>query len=362
MAKRVHNFGAGPGALPLSVLEQAQRELVDFQGTGMSIMEMSHRSKTYEAVHNQAIADLKKLMGAGDDYSVLFMGGGARTQFALVPMNLLEKGKHADYIVTGTWAEGAFSEAKKIGEARELWSSAKEKHNHVPKPGEVKASADAAYLHYTSNNTIYGTQFHHVPEAGKAPLVCDMSSDFLSRPLDVSRYGLIYAGAQKNIGPAGVVVVIIRKDLLARSAATLPDLFSYAKIDKENSLLNTPPVFAIYMVGLCAKWLVESGGLKAMAQRNQDKADTLYKAIDGSGGFYRPHAKPDSRSQMNVTFRLPSEELEGKFVSEATKSGLEGLKGHRSVGGIRASIYNATSLDSVKALEAFMGDFKKKNG
>ncbi len=362
MTKRVHNFSPGPAALPLPVLEQAQRELVDFRGAGMSLLEMSHRGKIYEAVHNEAIADLKKLLGAGDDYSILFMGGGARTQFALVPMNLSQKGRPSEYITTGTWGEGAFSEARKVGEATEVWSSAKDKHNHVPKPQELRLSRDAAYVYYTSNETVQGSQFHYVPETGAVPLVSDMSSDFLSRPIDLKKHALIYAGAQKNIGPAGVVVVVIRKDLLSRSAASLPDMFSYAKVEKDNSLLNTPPTFAIYMVGLVAKWILDHGGLTGMQQRNQEKAELLYAAIDGSGGFYRPHAQKDSRSLMNVTYRLPTEELEAKFASEATRAGLDGLKGHRSVGGIRASIYNATGLDAVQALVAFMHEFKKKHG
>ncbi len=362
MTKRIHNFNAGPAALPVAVLEQVQRELLDFQGTGMSIMEMSHRGKVYEAVHNQTVADIKKLLGLGDNHSVLFMGGGGRTQFAVLAMNLLHAGEFAEYTVTGTWSETAFKEAKKLGDARSVWSS--EKENHMPQPGDasLKINPKAAYFHYTSNETIHGTEWHHIPEGGNVPLVCDMSSDFLSRPVEATRFGVIYAGAQKNVGPAGVTIVIVRKDLLSRSRPELPDMLSWAKIEKENSLLNTPPAFNIYVVGLVAKHLLEHGGLAGIEAHNKKKAELLYQAIDNSGGFYRPHAKPNSRSFMNVTYRLPAVELEEKFASEAKKAGMEGLKGHRSVGGIRASIYNAVSLESVQALVSFMDEFKKKNG
>jgi phosphoserine aminotransferase len=362
MAKRIHNFNAGPAALPLAVLEQAQRELLDFQGTGMSILEMSHRSKPYEAVHNQAIADIKSLLGCGDDYSLLFMGGGGRTQFAVLAMNLLHKGDFAEYCTTGHWAEVAFKEGKKQGDAREIWTSAKDNHSRIPEPGELKIDQKAAYFHYTSNNTIYGTEWQYTPDSGKVPMVCDMSSDFLSRPVEVARHGVIYAGAQKNIGPAGVTVVLVRKDLLARSRPELPDMLSWAKIEKENSLLNTPPVYAIYFVGLVAKHLLAQGGLKAVQENNKKKGDLLYKAIDNSGGYYKPHAKPGSRSLMNVTFRLGSEDLEAQFTSDAKKAGMEGLKGHRSVGGVRASLYNAVPYESVQALVQFMDEFKRKHG
>lgn len=362
MTKRVHNFSAGPSALPLPVLAQVQRELTDFRGTGMSIMEMSHRGKVYEAVHNETIADLKTLLGVGNDYSVLFMGGGARTQFALLPTNLLPKGGFAEYVLTGTWAEGAYEEAKKLGDARALWSSKDERYTHVPQPEVLRPTPGAAYLHYCSNNTIYGTQYHHIPETHGVPLICDMSSDILSRPVDVSKFAMIYAGAQKNMGPSGVTFLLVRNDLLERVPKNLPDMWSYAKVAKENSLLNTPPTFAIYMVGLVAKWLLSLGGLAAMGRRNQEKAELIYKAIDNSGGFYTPHARPSSRSWMNVTFRLPNEELTAQFVTASQKAELEGLKGHRSVGGIRASIYNAVDLEAVRALVAFMDDFRAKHG
>ncbi|MBN1961425.1 MAG: 3-phosphoserine/phosphohydroxythreonine transaminase [Deltaproteobacteria bacterium] len=362
MVKRIHNFNAGPAALPLPVLEQVQKELLDFQGSGMSIMEMSHRSKVYDAVHNETIANIKKLLGIGDEYSIIFMGGGARSQFALAPMNLRGKDGFAQYAITGNWAEGAFKEGKKLGDAREIFSSAASKHDHVPEEGTIKVDPNAAFFHYTSNNTVEGTQWHYVPDTGSVPLVCDMSSDFLSRPFAANRFGLIYAGAQKNIGPAGAVVVIIRKDLLARSSDNLPDMFSYAKIEKQNSLLNTPPVFAIYIIGLVAKYLLGLGGLAGIEQRNKEKANLLYNAIDESGGFYKPHAQKNSRSLMNVTFRLGATELEEKFIAASKQADIEGIKGHRSVGGMRASIYNAVSLDSVKALVDFMSEFKKQNG
>jgi phosphoserine aminotransferase len=368
MTHRVHNFGAGPAALPLPVLERVQGELLDYRGSGVSILESSHRGKLYGEVHERAMARLRELVGGaarGDGYEVLFMGGGARTQFGLVPWNLMRPGASADYVVTGKWSEMALAEGAKRGRAREVWSSADSGHDRVPGPGELtKELLDpaAAYLHYTSNNTIVGTQFHHVPEAGAAPLVCDMSSDVLSRPLELERYGLVYAGAQKNLGPAGVTVVLVRGDLLARSPAELPDMLSYAKVADKRSLLNTPPVFAIYVLDLVLGHLLERGGLAAAAERNEEKARRLYGAIDGSGGFYRGHARADSRSRMNVTFRLPDADLEARFVAEAAAAGLVGLKGHRSVGGIRASLYNAVELEAVEALVGFMEEFARSNG
>ena len=362
MARRAHNFSAGPAAIPLEVLEKVQAELLDFKGTGMSVMEMSHRDKPYEAVHNEAIANLKTLLNLGDDHAVLFMGGGARTQFALVPMNILPKGGFAEYAVTGVWAEGAVKEGKKLGDVRENFSSAASKHNHVPKQGSLAVDPKAAYFHYTSNNTIYGTQYHYVPDSGQVPLVCDMSSDILSTSVDGSKFGLIYAGAQKNIGPSGVTVVVVRKDLLARSDKALPEMFNYALMAEHNSLFNTPPSFAIYMCALTTKYLIDKGGLTAMAKVNATKAKKIYDTIDGSGGFYRGHAQTESRSSMNVTFRLPSEELEAKFVKESVAADLVGLKGHRSVGGLRASIYNAVPVTAVDALVDFMRDFQKKSG
>lgn len=362
MGTPVHNFNAGPAALPAPVLEQVQQELLDFGGSGMSILEMSHRSATYEAVHNQAIADLRALLGCPDDYAILFMSGGGQTQFALVAMNLLLPNTHADYLVTGKWSEDALKEAQKIGDARALWSGAASQYDRIPLPHEYDIDPTASYFHYTSNNTIAGTQFSLAPEAGEVPLVCDMSSDILSCPIDVSQFGLIYAATQKNAGPAGTTVVIVRRDLLERSPANLPSTFSYAVTSAKNSLLNTPPVFAIYMVGLVARYLLDEGGLSAAATRNAEKATRLYATLDASDGFYRGCAHVHSRSLMNATFRLPTAELEAQFVADSTAAGFVGLKGHRSVGGIRVSMYNAVTLESVQALVAFMDAFRQKWG
>ena len=361
MTHRIHNFSAGPAALPLPVLQRAQADLLDFAGSGMSIMEMSHRGPIYEAVHAKAIEDLRRLMGIPEGYSVLFMQGGARGQFAMVAMNLLGEGL-GQYIDTGTWSTGALREGARVGRTECLWSGAERGYRGVSGPGEVVGSPDASYLHYTSNNTIYGTQFHHLPDAAGAPLVCDMSSDILSRPVPVQPHGMIYAGAQKNMGPAGVTLVVLREDLLERSGEHLPETMNYRKMAAKNSMLNTPPTFAIYMVGLVAAHLLEQGGLEATAATNGRKAERLYRAIDESGGFFRGHADPTSRSTMNVTFALPSVELEKRFVAESAEQGLNGLKGHRSVGGLRASIYNAVSEESVAALLEFMAEFQRTRG
>jgi phosphoserine aminotransferase len=360
MSERIHNFNPGPAALPLAVLEQVQRELLDFAGTGMSILEMSHRSATYEELHCQAMADLRTLLGGTEDHAVLFMGGGAQLQFALVALNLLAPGAYAEYLVTGVWSEMALREARQVGDARVLWSSALTAHTRVPVPGEFHLEAGAAYLHYTSNNTIVGTQYTYVPAARDVPLVCDMSSDLLSRPVDLSSYSLIYAGAQKNLGPAGVTVVLIRRDLLECCRQDLPSPLSYAQVAAHNSLLNTPPVFAIYIVGLVARYLLAQGGLVAAEARNRAKAALLYAAIDNSEGFYRGWAQPESRSCMNVTFRLPTPALEQRFIAESTRAGLIGLAGHRTVGGIRVSLYNAVSIESVRVLVAFMEDCQRR--
>ena len=360
MTWRVHNFHPGPAALPLPVLEQVQSNLLDCAGTGMSILEMSHRSATYEALHNQAIADLRTLLGGTEDHAVLFMGGGAQMQFALVALNLLCPGSYAEYLVTGVWSETALSEARKIGDARVLWSSASTAHTRIPLPGEFHIEGEAAYVHYTSNNTIVGTQYTYVPAARDVPLICDMSSDLLSRPLELSHYSLIYAGAQKNLGPAGVTVVLIRRDLLERCRPDLPSTMSYAQMAAHNSLLNTPPVFAIYVVGLVAQHLLAQGGLAAVEARNREKAALLYAAIDNSEGFYRGWAQPESRSCMNATFRLSTPALEKRFITESTNAGLIGLAGHRMVGGMRASLYNAVSLEAVRTLVEFMEDFQQR--
>jgi phosphoserine aminotransferase len=361
MAKRIINFNPGPAALPLPVLEEIREEFLDFRGTGMSIVEISHRSKAFEETLNQAVERTKRLLSLGDDFHVVFIQGGASLQFCMIPMNLALEGKPIDYINTGTWSTKAIKEAKLLGkDVRVIASSEDKNFSYIPK--NFKVDENASYLHFTSNNTIKGTQWAEFPKAGSAPLVCDMSSDIMSRPFDPKPFGLIYAGAQKNIGPAGSAMVIIRKDLLDRVPAGLPSMLKYTTFAGENSLYNTPACFVIYTVGLVLKWLEETvGGLEKMAKINKEKADTLYGFMDGSG-FYRGTAEKDSRSLMNITFRLPNEDLEAKFIAAATKAGLGGLKGHRSVGGCRASIYNAISVDEVKKLVDFMADFQKKEG
>lgn len=360
--KRVFNFNPGPAALPLEVLQQAQAELLDYKGTGMSVMEISHRSKEFEAIINEAQADLRELMGIPANYKILFLQGGASLMFAMVPMNFRPAGASADYIVTGTWSKKAFKEAQKLGTTKAAANLEAENFTRLPAPSELNLDPQAAYLHFTSNETIHGVEYfaEPVPPAG-VPLICDASSDFISRPIDVSKYAMIYAGAQKNAGPAGVVICIIRDDLLEKVPANLPSLLDYKALAEENSLLNTPPCWSVYIVGLVLKWAKGLGGLAEIEKRNQTKAEMVYKVIDGSGGFYRGHAKAD-RSRMNITFRLPTPELEEQFAAEAKKAGLIGLKGHRSVGGMRASLYNAVSVEAVEALVQFMQEFQKKNG
>jgi phosphoserine aminotransferase len=359
---KVYNFNAGPAILPQPVLEQAQKELRDYQGRGMSILEMSHRSKEYEAINSQAEAAFKRLLGVDDDYRALFLQGGASMQFAMLPLNFLPAGATADYLVNGAWGEKAYEEGAKLGQARMAASTSADGYSRVPAAAEIALSDTPAYVHITSNETIQGVQWHAWPDVGDRPLVADMSSDILSRPLDARRFALIYAGAQKNLGPAGVTVVVVRQSWLEIASKTAPTMLRYATHAKNNSLYNTPPVFAVYMLNLVLEWIEETGGLEQMARRNDLKARAVYDAIDGSGGFYRGHAAPDSRSQMNVTFRLPSEELEKRFVSEATAAGMVGLAGHRSVGGIRASIYNAMTQEGASALAGFMGEFARRNG
>jgi phosphoserine aminotransferase len=360
-SERIFNFSAGPAVLPLPVLEQAQRELVSLPDVGMSILEVSHRSKTFEGVLARAAADIRELANVPSNYRVLFLQGGASLQFTMVPMNLLQDGMTADYLVTGAWSSKAVDEARKIGNVHVAATTKAEQFTRIPRAEEIVLTPGAAYVHMTSNNTIYGTEWKALPDVGDIPLVCDTSSDMLSRPIDVGRHALIYAGAQKNMGPAGVTVVIIREDLLARSAASLPVMLSYAVHAENGSMYNTPPVFAIYMLGLVTRWLIGQGGLGAMAALNERKAGTLYAEIDRTG-FYRGTAQKDSRSLMNVTFRLPSEELEKQFVKEAEKAGPDGLKGHRSVGGMRASIYNAFPEAGVAALTGFMQEFERRHG
>ncbi|MCO5044287.1 MAG: 3-phosphoserine/phosphohydroxythreonine transaminase [Kiritimatiellae bacterium] len=358
---RIYNFSAGPAILPEAVLQEAQANLVDYKGAGMSLMEMSHRGKEYDAVHTEAIANLKRLMGLDDDFSILFQTGGASMQFALVPMNLLGPGQTADYINAGAWGKKAIKEAKLIGNVNIAADTSKEKPSRMPKDSELKLTPGASYLHLTTNETIEGTQVKETPRV-EAPLVADMSSDILSRPRDFAKYGLIYAGAQKNMGPAGVTLVAIRKDLLDRSSETIPAIMRYKTHAAEGSLYNTPPTFPIYIVMLVTRWIDAQGGLAAIAKANAEKAALLYAAIDNSGGFYRGTAAKEDRSDMNVTYRLPSEELEEKFIKEAASHALKGLKGHRSVGGVRASIYNAFPRAGVETLVSFMRDFQAKNG
>jgi phosphoserine aminotransferase len=357
---RVRNFSAGPATLPVEVLEEAQAEMLDYKGSGLSLLEASHRGKEYAAVHDEAVANVKSLLGLGDEFAVLFLQGGASGQFAMVPMNLLGEGQSADYVNSGAWASKAIKEAKVVGKVNVIADTGKEIPTRLPAPDSLKCTPGAAYLHITSNETIAGTQWKTFPKAD-APIVADMSSDILSRPFDAKPFGLVYAGAQKNLGPAGVTLVIIRKDLAEKVSEKVPVILRYKTHIAENSLYNTPPCFAIYLVTLVTRWIIKNGGLQAMSKRNGDKAAKLYAAIDSSG-FYKGTAVKEFRSDMNVTFRLPSEALEEAFVKEASGRGLKGLKGHRSVGGIRASIYNAFPPEGIDELVAFMGEFQKKNG
>jgi len=359
---RVINFNPGPAALPLSALELARDELLDYQGSGMSIVEHSHRGPEYEALHAEVKALLTELMSIPDTHQVLFIQGGATMQFAMVPMNLLA-GKSADYITTGVWSEGALKEAKTVGEAREAGTGkVGEKFVRIPKQNELSLDPNAAYVHITTNNTVFGSQYHSLPETGDVPLVADMSSDILWKPMDVSKFGLIYAGAQKNIGISGITVVIVRKDLLERTPKKMPKLLRYPTYAENDSLQNTIPVFPMYMMRNVLRWVKSEGGAVAMEKRNLEKGDALYAAIDRNASFYAAPVEKDSRSYMNPVFRLPTEELEKKFVSDAKKAGMVGLKGHRSAGGIRASIYNAVSPADVAKLVEFMDAFAKANG
>lgn len=361
---RVYNFSSGPAVLPLSVLEEAQRDLLALPGVGMSVLEISHRSKAFESILADAEADIRALASIPPSNKVLFLQGGASLQFSMVPMNLLGPGQTADYIDSGSWAEKAAKEARKVGHVNVAASTKAENYARIPAASDLKLTPGAAYVHMTSNNTIEGTQFRTLPETNGAPLVSDTSSDMFSRPIDIGRHALVYAGAQKNLGPAGVTVVIVREDLLARSVeknATLPTMLNYAVHAENASLYNTPPAFAVYTLGLVMKWLLRLGGLRTIAAANERKAAQLYAEIDRTE-FYRGTADAGSRSLMNVTFRLPSEELEKLFVKESTAAGLDGLKGHRSVGGMRASIYNAFPQDGVDALVSFMREFERRHG
>lgn len=362
MSERIFNFNAGPAVLPLAVLVEAQSEFLNYNETGMSVMEISHRSKPYEEINAEAEANMKTLLGLGDEYRVLFLQGGASTQFAMVPMNFLAPGRTADYIMTGTWSEKAKKEADLFGQTHIAASTAEGNYKRIPHESEIKLSENPIYVHLTSNNTIFGTQWQDFPDLGNVPVIADMSSDILSRPFDATKFAMIYAGAQKNLGPAGVTVVIIRKDLVESCSKKIPTMLRYDIHEKNDSLYNTPPCYSVYMVNLILRWLKKNGGVAAMYKRNLEKAKILYDTIDQSQGFYHGHADADSRSLMNITFRLPSEELEEKFAAESIKAGMQGLKGHRSVGGLRASIYNAMPIEGCKTLREFMIAFQKKNG
>ncbi len=358
---RAHNFNPGPAGLPLEVLQQAQAELLDYKGTGMSVMEISHRSKEFENIINEAEADLRELLQIPSHYKVIFLQGGASLQFSMIPMNLRPAGASADYIITGAWSKKATQEAQKLGATRIAADTKDSNYNCLPQ--SLDLDPNAAYLYYCSNETIHGVEFLEEPQppAG-VPLICDVSSDFMSHPIDINKYAYLYAGVQKNVGPAGVVVGIIREDMLERVPANMPVMLDLKLQANERSLYNTPPCFTIYMVGLVLKWMKKLGGLSTIEARNKAKADLLYQTIDNSHGFYKGHAQPNARSRMNVTFRLPNEELEAKFVSEAKSHNMVGLKGHRSVGGLRASIYNAVELSDVEVLVQFMQEFQKKYG
>ena len=356
---RIHNFSAGPAKLPEPVLQQAREEFLDYNGTGMSIMEQSHRGAAYSAVHEEAIANYRKLLGADEEYAVLFVAGGASTQFALIPMNFLPSNATADYIHSGAWAGKAIKEAKNIGNVNIVADVSADRPTRVPRQDELSLTPDAAYLHYCSNETISGAQYPAPPETDR-PLIADMSSDILSRPIDMQKHAMIYAGAQKNIGPAGIALVVVRRDLLDRARTDIPGIMQYKIFDENDSLYNTPPSYSIYLMMLVSRWLLETG-LDHVYEQNRVKADTLYAEID-QDDFYRGTAADDCRSIMNVTFRLSDEELEARFAKEADSAGLSGLKGHRSVGGLRASIYNAMQQAGVDALVEFMREFRRTNG
>lgn len=363
MENRVYNFSPGPATLPLSVLQEAQRDLLALPGTGISILEISHRSKAFGEIISQAETNLRTLLGIPDNYRVLFLQGGSLLQFAMVPMNLIGgTGKSADYIVDGTWSKKALGEAKAQAAVSVAWDGASTNFNRTPKDEELNLNPDAAYVYMASNETIQGVQFPKVPEVGSVPLVCDASSDFLCRPTPIEKYGILFACAQKNAGPSGVTVVIVRDDLIEHSPANLPSMLSYKVLVGGKSLLNTPPTFAIYMVKLVTGWLVnEIGGLEKMAEINRRKSKLLYDVVDNSNGFYLGHAEPESRSLMNVPFRLANAALDEPFLKQAAEQGLVELKGHRSVGGCRASIYNAMPIEGVQRLAEFMTEFSKKN-
>ncbi|MGL5512408.1 MAG: 3-phosphoserine/phosphohydroxythreonine transaminase [Sporomusa sp.] len=358
---RVYNFNAGPAALPLAALQTAQAQLLNFNGSGMSVLELSHRSKQYEAVHNQAIELLTELLAIPEGYDILFLQGGASLQFAMVPMNFLPQGKKAGYVLTGVWSEKAYDEAEELGAAYVAASAKDGNYRQIPDLEQLRYDDDTAYLHITSNNTIVGTAWQQFPDTGAVPLIADMSSDILSTPFDVSKFSLIYAGAQKNLGPAGVTVVIIKRHLLEQANQKIPTMLSYGTFAKNNSLYNTPPTFTIYMVKLMLEWVKTQGGAAGIYEKNKQKAALIYDAIDSSEGFYVGHAQPEARSLMNISFRLANKELEKKFLASAEKAGFVGLAGHRIVGGCRASAYNAVPYEACQALKQFMLAFQKEN-
>lgn len=362
MVYRVYNFNPGPATLPLAVLQEAQEQLLDFQGKGMSVLEMSHRSREFEEIVFSAEDLLLKLYGLSTEHQVLFLQGGASLQFAMVPINLLPAGSTADYILTGSFAQKAFQEAERIGKVQVAATTQNKQYRFIPVQEEIELSASPAYVHITTNNTIFGTQWKYVPDTGGAPLIADMSSDILSQKIDLDRFSLAYAGAQKNLGPAGVTVVILKRSLLERIPEDIPAILSYKTHAGARSLYNTPPTFAAYLVKLVLQWVEKQGGLDAIGALNKKKAALIYRAIDESNGFYRGHAEKEARSNMNATFRLPDEKQEKTFVEKAAKEGLVGLKGHRSVGGIRASLYNALPLEGAETLAQFMTAFCHKNG
>ncbi len=359
MVNRVYNFSPGPATLPYEVLERAGKDVVNFQETGIGLIEISHRSKEFMAVADEAEENLRELLKIPENYKVLFLQGGASSQFFMIPMNLLGSQKKATYLNTGTWAKKAIKEAKLFGNIDVPFSSEERSFNRVPQTEEYQIAQDSEYLYFVSNNTIYGTQFPQFPETDKM-LISDMSSDILSRQIDINKFGIIFAGAQKNLGPAGVTIVIIREDLLEKTPENTPTMLSYKTHADKGSMFNTPPCFAIYAVGEVLKWLKKQGGVEAIEKRNIEKASLLYKAIDATE-YYRGHAEKDSRSLMNISFNLPSPELEAKFINEAASIGLSGLKGHRSIGGCRASIYNAFPAEGVKKLVEFMAKFETEN-
>lgn len=359
---RIWNFNPGPAALPEEVLEAIHKEWFNYMGCGMNVMELSHRGKDYEAIHNKAVDTLRNLLGIGPEYHILFLQGGASLQFSMVPMNFLPEGMTADYIHTGAWAGKAIKEAKLFGKVNVMWDGKDHSYARLPRAAELMRSSNPAYVHYTSNETIGGIEFFAHPDFGTAPVICDMSSDILSHRFDARNFSMIYAGAQKNLGPSGVTLVILREDFAKTAKTGLPTMLSYGTHIGENSLYNTPPTFGIYVMSLVLQWIEEKGGLAGIEKINKTKADTLYGAIDGSGDYYRGTVSKESRSWMNITMRLPSEELEDKFIKEAKTAGFIGLKGHRSVGGIRVSLYNAVPLQAVTDLVSFMANFKAKNG